>query len=263
MPDGARDELLSWHARGLAWPETRLAFMARAARQGLPPQPTPEWTELVKATIAEYLRARLSAGIVPWPERSHETLLATAADPGSQAWLQVLALADQGEPHVTPLKSAIAQAARLPPPQDADAVHCAVTFFAARGPSAGQFTRALAALDGWAGDGAGVLVDACLRVLRSERNPAPGTQLATCLIDLVARGGADAGLPFSARFRQLVRELPAASRNQLDYHAAKRGDPVHDWWKQETGMRVRVGEVAAGARQLVRDLRRRPGGFPG
>jgi hypothetical protein len=51
-----------------------------------------------------------------------------------------------------------------------------------------------------------------------------------------------------------VRQLPVSSRDQLEYHAAKLRDRAHGWWKQETGVLAR----AAGALQVLRDLRRRP-----
>jgi hypothetical protein len=176
----------------------------------------------------------------------------------SRAWLSVLALADKQAPHVSSLKSAVAQARHLPRPHDAIALRCAVTFFAVGRPASEQFARAVSALDGWPDDGISVLVSSCLVVLRSEGDYGPATELGCCLIDLIAAGevqpGSSRGGLLAGAIRLLARSVPGSGRDRLEFHAVKRGGVALGWWKRETGMRARMGEGVGHAASSVSRL---------
>ena len=243
LAGGSCDDMLGWYARRLPGPGERLAFMSAALQLGLPPHHGEDWAELVRSTIAAELSLQIESGLIPWPTARQEELLRRGDDQWSRTWTQVLALAGRDDPHVTQLRSAVTQAMRLPPPQDADALNCAVTFFVARRPKSGQFAKALPVLDGWSEDGVSVLVNACLLVLRAERDEVPALELGYCLIDLVARGEVDPrsgrGVPMSAEIRRLSRNIPGKCRDGLGYYAAKKGKRAQAWWNHETGIRLR------------------------
>ena len=258
MSSETSGELLTWFARTMRDPGARLAFMAAAAKRGLPSRPRAEWAELARDAIAGQLTQVMASGAVPWPTSQQEDLLRAGQDEGSRIWLQVLALATREGAHVTPLKSAVADVLRLPAPQGHAALECAVTYFAARQPNSEQFTRALAALDRITQDGIALLVTACLLVQQSERDPRPGTELGCCLIDLVAAGqvvpSVGRGPSLSAEARRLARALPGHCRDHLEFHAAKRGKLALGWWKQETGVLARVTENVGLAVSSVKGL---------
>jgi hypothetical protein len=263
LPRDTGGEMLTWFARRLPEPDSRIAFMAAAVRLGLSARLGPRWTELARIAIAAQLTQQMESGVVPSPTPEQQDLLRCAEAPDLRAWLQVLAVADRPDAHLTPLKSAIAGTARLPPAEASAALRCAVTFFAARRPTSEQFRKALAALDCPPEAGIPLLVTACLLVLQATGDLGPALELGFGLIDLVAADEAASqgrcGIVLSAEVRRLSRALPGYCRERLEFHAFKRGKGPLSWWKQETGVRARVGNSVG---QAVASVKGRFGGEP-
>jgi hypothetical protein len=261
LPHDISGEMLTWFAMRLPEPDGRIAFMAAAGRLGLPPRPGTAWAELARIAIAAQLTQQMESGVLPWPTAQQQDLLRCTEAAYSRAWLQVLAVADRPDAHLSPLKSAISGTAKLPPPEAAAARRCAVTYFAARRPTGEQFLKALGALGCPPAAGIPLLVTACLLVLQADGDPAPALELGFGLIDLVADDEAAShghcGTVLSAEIRRLSRALPGSLRKRLEFHAFKRGKRPLAWWKEGTSVRARVGDSVG---QAVTSVKGRFGG---